>query len=95
MRLSVLGVLIGCLILSACVAPYNDARREAGQRAPVGQSQGNTIAICYHPWRDEMPTVQQAAQDICTQSGKTAVLQSVKHFSCTIAAPETAFFKCE
>lgn len=87
---------LGLLILTTgCVAPYNDARREAGQRDPVGQSKNGVVAICYHPWRDEMPAVQQAAQEICAQSSKKAVLQNVKHLNCTIVAPDTAFFKCQ
>ncbi len=93
--LRVLGSLMIALCLSACVAPYNDARREAGQREPVGQSQNGVVAICYHPWRDEMPAVQQAAQEVCAQSGKRAVFQGIKHFTCAVTAPDTAFFVCE
>ena len=92
-------IIAGCLFLSVgltgCVAPYNDARREAGQREPVGQSQKGRVAICYHPWRDTEITAQSTAQEICATTGKRAVLQEVKHFNCSFTAPHTALFTCE
>lgn len=81
--------------LSGCIAPYNDARREAGQRDPVGQSKNDIVAICYHPWRDTECTAQTVAQQICATTGKNAVLTETKTFNCSFLAPNTALFTCE
>ena len=83
------------LLLSGCVAPYNDARREAGQRDPVGQSKNDIVAICYHPWRDDESSTRLVAEEICRQRTKQAQLKEIKHFNCSLMAPNTAIYTCE
>ena len=94
-----LPIVAGCLFLSfgltGCVAPYNDARREAGQRDPVKKKKNGVIAICYHPWRDNIDSLQPMAQALCTPTGETAVLKEIKTFNCSFMAPNTALFACE
>jgi len=83
------------LLLTGCLAPYNDARREAGQRDPVGQSKNDIVAICYHPWRDNVDNLQPMAQAMCASTNKTAVFKEIKTFNCSFMAPNTALFACE
>lgn len=90
----VAGVLIGCLAGCAEVQVFEDSRREAGQRAPIGQSAPDAPAICYHPWWHEQETVQALADEICAKTNRRAVLHHTASFSCRFMTPTTAFYTC-
>ena len=86
-------VVLGCC-LTAC-APFIDSRREAGQKAPVGQSTPKRPAICYNPlWTGEK-TLQSMADEACAAIGKKAKTDDVQYFNCRLLTPNTAFFKCQ
>ena len=81
-----------CFVLNACT-PYVDARRQAGQIEPVGQSRAPNIAVCYNPLfanKDELNTL------VLTECApKKAIYQDVKYFNCTLFYPNTAFYLCK
>ena len=81
------------LALTAC-APYIDARREAGQVAPVGQSKSDRVAICYHGWRTDDDELLKMANQACAQTGRVAQYDDTKYFNCAFFTPNTRFFKC-
>lgn len=84
------------LFLSACAQfrPFVDARREAGQVATVGQSTPDKVAVCYNPLFSDMQEVEKLAQDGCAQTKRKPKFDDKKYFSCTLALPATAFYKC-
>ena len=83
-----------CLALTAC-SPFIDSRREAGQAAPVGQSQKDRPAVCYNPLWTSEAAVQGLADSVCADTAKHAVLDDTQYFNCRLLAPNTAFFRCE
>lgn len=85
------GILF-CFALSACTA-YVDSRREAGQIAPVGQSQPPKIAVCYNPIFSDEAELEQIALTAC--ESKKIVYQDTKYFNCTLFYPNTAFYMCK
>lgn len=88
-------------IVSACsqVEPFVDRRREAGRpRANlyVGSSKKNAPVICYNALWTDFDEVQKKADDECIKNGAgtKAVFDKKDYFSCTLATPSKAFFKC-
>lgn len=97
MNKSIIGLILGFCLLGACseVSPFIDSRREAGQVQPIGQSQPDRIAVCYHPlWHNESE-VSALAAEACQAQGKTAVPNGQARFNCRLMTPDTAFYKCE
>lgn len=83
------------LLLNACTsAPYVDARREAGQTAPVGTSTPDVVAICYSSRKATPEEVLKLAESECAKTGRTARMESEVSWSCTLAAPTRAFYRC-
>ena len=87
--LAVLVLAVGC----AQVQPFVDARREAGQVEPVGQSRPDRIAVCYNPLWDKDDAVAAVAQGACAP--KNAVYEDKAYFNCRLLTPNTAFYRCE
>ncbi|MBE6446144.1 MAG: hypothetical protein E7021_01900 [Alphaproteobacteria bacterium] len=84
------------LVLSGCaqLRPFEDMRREAGQKETVGISTQDMPAICYNPlWSDEKD-VQKLAELACQKTKRQARFDSKKHFSCSLMLPSVAFYKC-
>lgn len=84
------------LTLAGCAqfAPFEDMRREAGQKKTVGISTQDMPAICYNPlWSDEKD-VQEPAESACQKTKRQARFDSKKHFSCSLMLPSVAFYKC-
>ena len=74
-------------------SPFIDARREAGQVQPVGQSSANRIAVCYNPLWDDETVRHQLATDACSHGHATA--EETRYFNCCLFAPNTAFYTCK
>lgn len=88
-------LLTFCLFFMGCRAfvPFVDARREAGQIAPIGSSTDDKPVICYSfQNRDE---VERLAQNECAKTGRTAVFEQTENFSCALFAPRKAIYRCE
>ena len=85
------GLVFG-VVLNACT-PYIDARREAGQVNPVGQSHAPNIAICYNPIFSDKSELEATALTECAP--KKAVYQDTVYFNCSLFYPNTAFYKCK
>jgi len=85
------------LLLSACseFGPFVDARREAGQVAPVGQSRPDRIAVCYNPLWHSKKSIEQLAIDACAQQNKQATYTDTSYFNCRFVSPNTAFYTCQ
>ena len=79
-------------VVGACT-PYVDARREAGQIDPVGQSKAPNIAVCYNPVFSDDAEIAEVAKQACPS--KKAKYQDTKYFNCTFFYPNTAFYKCK
>ena len=77
------------------VKPFVDARREAGQMQPIGQSRPDKIAVCYNPiWHDDMDIIK-LAEEACAQNNKKAVYSETKYFNCRFVSSNTAFYNCQ
>ena len=90
-------IVIGIFVLlSGCaeVRPFVDARREAGQVEPVGQSRPERIAVCYNAWWDDDVDILQLAEAECAKQGKHAVADGISYFNCRLVTPSTAFYQC-
>ena len=82
--------------LASCAQfePFVDARREAGQAAPVGQSTLDRVAICYNPlWSNEQE-IEKLAAETCAQTKRKPVFDDKTYFNCAFVSPATAFYKC-
>ena len=90
-------LLLSLVCFCACsqVEPFEDMRREAGQIATVGQSSKNEPAICYNPLWHTVEQTKPLADAACAKSKRKAELQQTKMFSCRLATPSTAFYKCK
>lgn len=89
-------VLILLLFLSGCgqMAPFVDARREAGQIQLIGQSTSDRIAVCYNPLWSDQKEVKQLAEAECEKTHRQATYDETNWFSCCLFNPSTAFYKC-
>ncbi len=81
--------------LSGCVnTPYVDARREAGQREPVGASTSDLVAICYSSFAVAPADVAKLADSECGKTGRIAKFDHQDAWACTFVAPDRAFYRC-
>lgn len=85
-----------CVLLSACtsVKPFVDSRREAGQRDMVGQSTTDVVAVCYNKFFSDKSQTYDLAEADCQKSRRHAIYESYSSFSCSLIAPNTAFYRC-
>ena len=83
--------------LTACseFQPFIDARREAGEVQPFGQSRPDRIAVCYNPIWDDTSDYEKLAYQACEEQGKKAVYDSMAYFNCRLLLPNTAFYRCQ
>lgn len=93
-------LLLGCVV-SACsqVEPFVDSRREAGRPKAslyIGSSKKSAPVVCYNPMWTDFEEVQKKADEVCVENetGTKAVFDNKEYFSCTLATPTKAFFKC-
>ncbi len=85
-------VTVFCFITVGCSA-YVDTRRQAGQIAPVGQSNAQRIAVCYNPIFNDESELLSTAKEACPS--ENIEYQDTKYFNCTLFYPNTAFYKCK
>lgn len=91
------GLALGtaALMLGACgTAPYVDSRREAGQKAPVGPSTPDMVAICYLKTATAIAEVQKLAESECAKTSRIPQLDHEDSWACTGSAPRRVFFRC-
>ena len=89
------GVWAGmALVLAACTTPYVDSRREAGQKQPVGASTPDMVAVCFSPSKTPRDQVAALAQPECAKTGRKAAFDHEDPWSCTLLAPNRAFYRC-
>jgi len=84
-----------CFCACAQLEPFEDMRREAGQVATVGQSSKDEPAICYNPLWHNLDQTQTLAEAACARTKRKAEFQKSTTFSCRLATPSTAFYKCQ
>lgn len=89
-----LGLVSILLVACAEVQVFEDTRREAGQREPVGLSQPDKPAICYNPLWHEITEAQTLADSLCAPNHRVAVLKRTEAFSCRLMTPTTLFYEC-
>jgi hypothetical protein len=83
------------LFLAGCgTAPYIDARREAGQTAPVGVSTPNMVAICYSKRGTTPEALQKLADSECAKTDRIARLTYEERWTCTMLTPRRIFYGC-
>ncbi|MBX7198016.1 MAG: hypothetical protein K1X51_01410 [Rhodospirillaceae bacterium] len=92
LRLAVAGVALS--LLAACANPYVDSRREAGQKQLVGASTPDMVAICFSPSKTPRDQVTALAQPECAKTGRMAAFDHEDPWSCTLLAPNRAFYRC-
>ena len=81
--------------LNGCAnTPYVDARREAGQREPVGASSPDLVAICYSRYAVTRADVIKLADSECGKTGRVAKFDHEDAWACTFIAPARAFYRC-
>ncbi len=87
--------MVVVIALSGCRAfdPFVDARREAGQVAPVGSSTVDSPVICYGFAEPE--EVEKLAQNECAKTNRVAVFEQKENFKCALFAPQRAIYRCE
>ena len=92
-RLSILFLVV---TLTACsqLEPFVDARREAGQVEPIGQSRKERVAICYNPLWHSSEELQELAEEACESQKKNAVYETTEYFNCRFVNPNTNFYNC-
>lgn len=88
----VAGVTLG--LLAACANPYVDSRREAGQKQLVGASTPDMVAICFSPTQTPRDQLAALAQPECAKTGRVAAFDHEDPWSCTLLAPNRAFYRC-
>lgn len=81
------------LILCAC-SPYVDAQRSAGIARYIGQSDNNTIAICYNPLTTDKTEIEQLANETCAVTKQKAIYKDTKYINCSLSRMNTAFYDC-
>jgi hypothetical protein len=86
--------LLGVILAGCAGAPYVDARREAGQREPVGPSTLNRVAICYSSGERSKAAVQQLAEAECAKTSRVPKDAFEQRWGCTMLAPRRIFFDC-
>ena len=89
-------LFIALLFLFSCAQfrPFVDARREAGQVLPVGQSSDDRAAICYNPLWMDIQEVEKLAQESCAKTHRKPKFYDKKYFTCTLVSPVTVFYDC-
>ena len=75
-------------------SPYIDARREAGQKEPVGASTPNMVAICYANSGASPDDLQKLADSECAKTGRVARLDHEERWTCTLLTPRRIFYGC-
>lgn len=84
-----------CLCACSQFEPFEDMRREAGQIPTVGQSSNDFPAICYNPMWHNDDQIKGLAEQACARTKRRPVFQETKTFSCRLANPSVAIYKCE
>ena len=74
-------------------AAYVDARREAGQKEPVGPSTLDRVAIFYSS-SESAAEVQKLAESECTKTSRVPVRAFEQRWGCTMKTPRRIFFDC-
>ncbi len=89
-------LITALLLLCSCgsVKPFVDSRREAGQRDTVGQSTTDVIAVCYNKFISDKSQTYDLAEAECQKSRRHAVYERYSSFTCSLIAPNTAFYRC-
>jgi hypothetical protein len=80
--------------LASCANPYVDSRREAGQKQPVGRSTPDMVAICFSPSQTPREQLTALAQPECAKTGRVATYDHEDPWSCTLLAPNRAYYRC-
>lgn len=92
---TVLALVAALPVLAACSgAPWVDARREGGQVETVGESTKDRPAICFAPGETSAETLLSMAQEVCAETGRTAVYVGTAKWQCRMTTPHRAFFEC-
>ncbi len=83
------------LMISGCHAfsPFVDARREAGQIAPIGSSTDDRPVICYG--FSAPKEIEKLAQNECAKTNRVAIFDHKETFKCALFAPQKAVYRCE
>lgn len=90
-----IGLALVLVFLAGCSsAPYVDARREAGQREPVGTSTTNMVSICYSSSGTSPADLQKLADSECALTGRVALLAHEELWTCTLLTPRRIFYSC-
>lgn len=80
----------GLFVLAACTG----ARREAGQREPVGPSTLDRVAICYSTRDSAQDTVLRLAESECAKTSRVPVRAFEQPWGCTMVSPRRIYFDC-
>ncbi len=90
-----IGLALALVFLAGCGgAPYVDARREAGQKEPVGTSTPNMVSICYSSRGAGPADLQKLADSECALTGRVALLAHEERWTCTLLTPRRIFYSC-
>ena len=90
-----LALALAALLISACGTPaYVDSRREAGQKAPVGPSTPDLVAICSSSSGSAATDVIKLAESECAKTDRIPELQREERWTCTMLAPRRVFYRC-
>jgi hypothetical protein len=94
-NLYILAGILALVGLSGCAAgPFIDGRREAGSNRTVGQSNANTVAICYNSRSATPAAVMKMAESECAKTDRVPNFDGEDILSCSISNPTRAYFKC-
>jgi hypothetical protein len=86
--------LLGVTLAGCGGAAYVDARREAGQKEPVGPSTHDRVAICYSASETATATVQSLAESECAKTSRVPIRAFEQRWGCTMLTPRRIFFDC-
>jgi hypothetical protein len=87
-------LIIGLGMAGCGGKPFIDGRREAGQKAMVGPSSPDRVAICYSSQASTPAEVQAMAKTECAKTNRVPVFDGQDEFQCALLAPTRAYFKC-
>ncbi|KAA5604865.1 hypothetical protein F1188_13650 [Roseospira marina] len=82
------------LLLTACGAPFVDARREAGSTQTVGASSPDAPVVCYAKGETSPAEVAALANAVCAETGRAARFDSEDLLQCRLMQPWRAHFTC-
>ncbi|OPZ78419.1 MAG: hypothetical protein BWY78_00592 [Alphaproteobacteria bacterium ADurb.Bin438] len=89
-------ILISIFIISGCgiTKPFIDSRREAGKSYLVGESNLDTVAVCYNSITTKKEELLEIANTECMKTNRKAVFKSQKILNCSFISPTKAYFDC-